>query len=270
MRRQPHAGLRAPSKLLIATMSWSTCATRSKARWADQPESLPEVEAERGEPCSSSQPSTGSPQPSHLPDAIRQEDEPAGTPPDQGASALGTRTLTEASQRRQISRANRLVRYEQIVALHQKGLSQRRIARHLHVSRKLVRRSLTAGAFPERAPTGRRETQTRVPTFPICANVGRRAVTTACNSRANCKPKDFADPPRWSVGSLAIGEHACLGHQSGCAARNDRQFHPPSAVCHPGMRPGCSSQTSSSSRQTSGRSSSASASPMPPSRNSTS
>jgi transposase len=130
-----------------------------KGTLARKPESLPEVEAEREEPCSSSQPSTGSPQPSHLPDAIRQEDEPAGTPPDQGASVPGARKLTVAEQRRQISRANRLVRYEQIVALHQKGLSQRMIARHLHVSRKVVRRSLTAGAFPERAPTSRRQSK---------------------------------------------------------------------------------------------------------------
>jgi len=63
------------------------------------------------------------------------------------------------SVRAQISRANRLVRYEQIVALHQEGLSRRLIARHLHVSRKVVRRSLTAGAFPERAPTGRRQSK---------------------------------------------------------------------------------------------------------------
>jgi hypothetical protein len=126
---------------------------------ARKPESLPEVAAEREEPCSSSQPSTGSPQPSHLPDAIRQEDEPAGTPPDQGALVPGARKLTVAEQRRQISRANRLARYEQIVALHQKGLSQRMIARHLHVSRKVVRRSLTAGAFPERALTGRRQSK---------------------------------------------------------------------------------------------------------------
>ena len=130
-----------------------------KGTLARKPESLPEVEAERGEPRSSSQPSTGSPQPSHLPDERRQEDAPAGTSPDQGAFVPGARKLTVAEQRRQISRANRLLRYEQIVALHQAGLSQRMIARHLHVSRKVVRRSLTAGAFPERAPKGRRQSK---------------------------------------------------------------------------------------------------------------
>jgi transposase len=130
-----------------------------KGTLARKPESLSEVEAESGEPRSSSQPSIGSSQPSHLPDARRQEDEPAGTPQDHGASAPAARTLTVAEQRRQISRANRLVRYEQIVALHQGGLSQRMIARHLHVSRKVVRRSLKAGVFPERAPTGKRQSK---------------------------------------------------------------------------------------------------------------
>ncbi len=104
--------------------------------------------------------------------------------------------------------------------------------------------------------------------FPTCTSAGKRAVTTASNWRANSKPKDFADPPRWFVVSLAHGEYACLGRRSECAARNDRRLHPPSAVCHPDRRPGCSSQTSSSLRQTSGRSLSASARPMPPSRNS--
>ncbi len=130
-----------------------------KGTLARKPESLPEVEAESGEPRSSSQPSPNSPTPSHLPDESRQEAEPAGTPQDHGASAPAARTLTVAEQRRQISRANRFVRYEQIVALHHEGHSQRMIARHLHVSRKLVRRSLTAGAFPERAPTGRRQSK---------------------------------------------------------------------------------------------------------------
>jgi hypothetical protein len=90
----------------------------------------------------------------------------------------------------------------------------------------------------------------------------------ASNSRVNSRPRDFADPPRWSASSLGAGEHACLDHQSECAARNDRRLHPLSAVCHPGMHPGCSLKTSSSSRQTSERSSSASARPISPSRNS--
>jgi hypothetical protein len=68
-------------------------------------------------------------------------------------------TLTAAQKRRQISRANRLARYEQIITLHREGLSQRAIARQLHVSRKVVHRSVRAGTFPERAPTGRRQSK---------------------------------------------------------------------------------------------------------------
>ena len=68
-------------------------------------------------------------------------------------------TLTAAQRRRQISRTNRLARYEQIVALHREGLSQRAIARQLHISRKVVHRSVRAGSFPERAPTGRRQSK---------------------------------------------------------------------------------------------------------------
>jgi transposase len=92
-----------------------------------------------------------------VPEETAQEDEPAGAPQDQGLAAPRARTLTIAEQRRQISRANRLVRYEQIIALHQEGLSQRTIARHLHISRKVVHRSVTTGTFPERAPTGKRQ-----------------------------------------------------------------------------------------------------------------
>ncbi len=130
-----------------------------KGTLARTPGSLPAVDAERGEPHSSSQPATTSPGAAHLPDEPSPEDERAGTPQDQGASAAGARTLTVAEQRRQISRAHRLVRYEQIIALHREGLSQRAIARHLHVSRKVVHRSVRAGTFPERAPTGKRQSK---------------------------------------------------------------------------------------------------------------
>jgi len=75
------------------------------------------------------------------------------------SASANHRTLTIAEQRRQISRANRHARYEQIVTLHHQGLSQREIARQLHVSRKVVHHSVTAGTFPERAPTGRRQSK---------------------------------------------------------------------------------------------------------------
>ncbi len=119
------------------------------------PGSLPEVAAERGEPRATSQPAMAAPQASQAPAKTAVETERAGVPQDQ-REASGGRPLTVAEQRRQISRANRLARYEQIIALHRAGLSQRAIARHLHVSRKVVHRSVRAGTFPERAPTGRR------------------------------------------------------------------------------------------------------------------
>jgi len=120
--------------------------------------SLPEVAGERGEPRASSQPATASLQTSRAPEDTAPEDERAGAPQDQ-RKASGARPLTVAEQRRQLSRANRLARYEQIIALHRQGLSQRAIARHLHVSRKVVQRSVRAGSFPERVPTGRRQSK---------------------------------------------------------------------------------------------------------------
>ena len=120
--------------------------------------SLPEVAAERGEPHASSQPAMTTLEASRAPEDTAPEDERAGAPQDQ-REASGARQLTVAEQRRQISRANRLARYEQIIALHRQGLSQRAIARQLHVSRKVVYRSVRAGTFPERVPTGRRQSK---------------------------------------------------------------------------------------------------------------
>jgi transposase len=120
--------------------------------------SLPEVAAARGEPYASSQPTRASLQASRAPEETAPEDERAGAPQDQ-REASGARLLTVAEQHRQMSRANRLVRYEQIIALHRQGLSQRAIARHLHISRKVVHRSVRAGAFSERVPTGRRQSK---------------------------------------------------------------------------------------------------------------
>ena len=116
--------------------------------------SLPEVAAEGGEPRASSQPLEAA----RAPAEPAPEDERAGSPQDQ-REASGARPLTVAEQRRQISRTNRLARYEQIVTLHREGLSQRAIARHLHVSRKVVHLSVRAGTFPERVPTGRRQSK---------------------------------------------------------------------------------------------------------------
>ena len=114
--------------------------------------------ADRGEPRVSSQPAMTPLEAARAPEDPAPEDERAGAP--QGRREVsGTRLLTVAEQRRQISRANRLARYEQIIALHRQGRSQRAIARQLHVSRKVVQRSVRAGTFPERVPTGRRQSK---------------------------------------------------------------------------------------------------------------
>ena len=120
--------------------------------------SLPEVAAERGEPHASSQAAKASLEASRAPAENAPQDVRAGAPQDQ-LEASGVRPLSVAEQRRLISRANRLARYEQIIALHREGLSQRAIARHLHVSRKVVQHSVRAGTFPERAPTGKRQSK---------------------------------------------------------------------------------------------------------------
>lgn len=129
-----------------------------KGTLARKPGSLPEVAAERGEPRASSQPAMAALEASHAPDETPPENERAGMPQDQWPAATA-RPLTVIEQRRQISRAHRLARYEQIIALRREGLSQRAIARHLHVSRKVVHRSVRAGTFPERAPTGKRQSK---------------------------------------------------------------------------------------------------------------
>jgi transposase len=76
-----------------------------------------------------------------------------------GAVEAVTPKLSAAQRRRQISRANRYARYQQIQALSRTGLSQRAIARHLHLSRGCVHRYVTAKQFPERALPGNRGSQ---------------------------------------------------------------------------------------------------------------
>jgi transposase len=82
-------------------------------------------------------------------------------PPKSEAGEAGPRSaqapqLTAAQLRRQVSRANRYARYQQILALAREGLSQRAIARQLHLSRGCVHRYVTAESFPERALPGKR------------------------------------------------------------------------------------------------------------------
>ena len=86
---------------------------------------------------------------------------PVQASPQQAAGEAGsieavTPQLTAAQRRRQVSRANRYARYQQILALSREGLSQRAIARQLHLSRGCVHRYVTAERFPERALPGKR------------------------------------------------------------------------------------------------------------------
>jgi transposase len=61
-----------------------------------------------------------------------------------------------AQERQHERRAQRLARYDAVMALHQQGHSQAAISRQTRLGRKTVRRYLRAGAFPERAaPPGR-------------------------------------------------------------------------------------------------------------------
>jgi len=53
--------------------------------------------------------------------------------------------------RRELRRSRRLERFERVHELHQKGHSQREIARILGLNRKTIRRFLHSGSFPERA-----------------------------------------------------------------------------------------------------------------------
>ena len=53
---------------------------------------------------------------------------------------------------REVRRARRLERYNQVIELHHQGVSQRTIAKRLGINRETVGRYIQAGQFPERAP----------------------------------------------------------------------------------------------------------------------
>ncbi len=124
----------------------------SLVRYQDR---LPVLAAARTEPPLVSEHPTSSEEMRASSETIPLQDSEKGS---RGGTERATqaRPLTMVEQRRQISRANRLARYEQILTLHRQGVSQRAIARQLHVSRKVVHHSVTAGSFPERATSSRR------------------------------------------------------------------------------------------------------------------
>lgn len=57
------------------------------------------------------------------------------------------------------NRARRKARYDEVVALHQQGMSQKAIGTRLNLSGKTIRRWLRAGSFPELAPKHKRVTR---------------------------------------------------------------------------------------------------------------
>jgi transposase len=65
---------------------------------------------------------------------------------------------THAHEEQQSRRAQRLARYEAVVALHQQGFSQVAISKQVGLGRKTVRRYLRSDAFPEHAPPAPRPT----------------------------------------------------------------------------------------------------------------
>jgi transposase len=77
--------------------------------------------------------------------------EPSQPQPD-SAPAVKTRSEQVREDRRQ----HRFDRYNEVVALYHKGMSQQEISRTLHMERKTIRRFLRAGQFPERAKPHRK------------------------------------------------------------------------------------------------------------------
>ncbi len=87
-----------------------------------------------------------------------------GTPPPDRAPASPAADLSNmiaADRKKLISRNKRLARYEEVMALYHEGVSQRDIARQLHLSRNTVQYYVSSPDFPERIEgTGRRNPRT--------------------------------------------------------------------------------------------------------------
>lgn len=77
-----------------------------------------------------------------------QPEQPGG----QSAGEVEISSLTYTERKKKISRDKRHARYEEVLALHHAGMSQRAIAHQLRTSRQFVQRFIAAPAFPERAP----------------------------------------------------------------------------------------------------------------------
>jgi transposase len=80
---------------------------------------------------------------------------PAIPEPPQTADSSSVKK-SKSQQAREDRRQHRVDRYNEVVALHNQGMSQQEISRTLHMERKTIRRFLRAGQFPERAKPHRK------------------------------------------------------------------------------------------------------------------
>jgi transposase len=78
---------------------------------------------------------------------------PEPTPPPNDSSPKARSRL---DQDREYRRQHRVDRYNEVVGLHRRGMSQQAISLTLHIQRKTIRRFLRAGRYPERATPHRR------------------------------------------------------------------------------------------------------------------
>ncbi len=63
-----------------------------------------------------------------------------------------TRTSAQLEQLQQARREERLAQYEQVIALHKRGMSQHALAERTRISHSTISRWLAQGCFPERKP----------------------------------------------------------------------------------------------------------------------
>ena len=106
--------------------------------------------------------------------------------------------VTKDQLLRQQRRARRLSRYEEVMRLHQEGVSVRQIAQQLGLGRQTVRRYLkhTTARFP-RSPSAASCPVSWIAGSHTCLNVGKPVVTTRASSIARCVSKAIPAQARW-------------------------------------------------------------------------
>ena len=81
---------------------------------------------------------------------------PAIVEPSPPSSDSVPKAKSRSEQDREDRRQRRVDRYNEVIELHRKGMSQQAISLTLHIQRKTIRRFVRAGQFPERATPHRR------------------------------------------------------------------------------------------------------------------